>query len=90
MKGIKLANNVSAHCLVSGLGHDFVTIYRGDPHGSSESWMECNECHLTLGELEKLESDCHEHKLKCIRCGFPMMKDRKEHLEQPEEPFELP
>ena len=75
MKGIIYANEVSAKCLVSGLGHDFVTIERDDIT-SQERWVECHQCGLTLGELERLEKECPEHEMKCIRCGYPMMKNR--------------
>ena len=81
MKGIKLANNVSAKCLVSGLGHDFVTIYRGDPHGASESWIECYECGMSLTELERQEEEC-QHEMICKKCGFPLMKERAERMEK--------
>lgn len=86
MKGIILANKVSTKCLVRGLGHDFVTVER-DRGGSTESWIECWECGLTLDQLERQEENCTEHELKCVKCGFPMLKDRviPEHPEDEEE-----
>ena len=74
MKGLRLANNISTKCLVSGLGHDFVTVYRGDPHGASESWMECHECGMTISELENQEEQC-KHEMRCFKCGFPLLKE---------------
>lgn len=75
MKGIRLANKIAARCLVSVLGHDFVRVER-DNGGSIESWMACWECGLTINELERQEEECKEHTMRCIRCGYPLMKER--------------
>jgi len=70
---------INNKCLGSGLGHDFVTISRGD-EANSESWMECYLCHKSIGELENGERNCPEHSMRCFRCGFPLMKERAEKL----------
>ena len=78
---IQYANNVDVQCLVSGLGHDFVSISR--PYGTTtEYWMECYQCGMTLGELEKLEENC-THDMICKKCAYPLMKNRdiKEELD---------
>ena len=84
MKGINFGNKISAKCLVSGLGHDFVTITR-DHVTSTESWMECWECGMSLDELDRVERECLGHTMKCTACGFPMMTDRRDVIVEDED-----
>ena len=67
---------ISPKCL-SYRGHDWVTVYRGDPHGASESWMECHDCGMAISEIEDQEMAC-EHKMRCIKCGYPLLKEFRE------------
>jgi hypothetical protein len=65
---------ISPKCLARYGGHDWVTVYRGDPHGASESWMECHECGMTISEIDDQEMVCM-HKMRCFKCGYPMLKE---------------
>ena len=75
MKGIKFANKVSAQCLVSGLGHDWISITR-DTGGTMESWTECYQCEKIIIELETQEKEC-KHTMKCVVCGYTMIKKKQ-------------
>ena len=77
---------IHPNCLSSFLGHDIVHVSRDNGTGT-ESWIECHNCHLDLGELDRMEAGCEEHKMRCIRCGSPTMQEWDKNVEAMDDDF---
>ena len=58
---------VDKDCL-NPVGHDMVTMERVVGN-TTESWMECYRCRMTVIEIERNEEECFEHYYLCVRCG---------------------